>query len=211
MNFGLTPLCLKLPCDNDSPLPTHTPALRAGAMASKPNTRMAGESHSRLESSLYQYMKYIWGTLAMLRAHSLAELMLVEHRCKHQWRSSLEHWYSTSSSSPGWQNPRGSWEWDWWNSPEPLIFSLRLSESQCRKHAKSILTLNHNKMFSKRLDLQKASCKQRQSLVISVTVSWWIYWDQQMKLYVQVQFPPQSPVLQSCCTSGIKLLPLQTQ
>lgn len=104
MNFGLTPLCLKLLCDNDSLLPTHTPAPRAGTMVSKPNTRVAGETHSRWDSSsLYQYMKYIWGTLATLRAHSLAELMLFEHRGRHQWHSSLEHWYSTSSSFPGWQ------------------------------------------------------------------------------------------------------------
>lgn len=104
MNFVLTPLCLKLLCDNDSLLPTHTPALRAGMVVSKPNTRMAGETHSRLDSSsLYQYMKYIWGTLAMLRPHSLAELMLFELCCRHQQCSSLEHWQSTASSSPGWQ------------------------------------------------------------------------------------------------------------
>lgn len=60
-------------------------------------------------------------------------------------------------------------EWDLWNTPEGLIFSLRLSKSQSGKHTKSILTLNHNEMLSKRLDLQKASCKQRQPLVISVT------------------------------------------
>lgn len=99
------------------------------------------------------------------------------------------------------------WEWDLWNSPERLIFSLRLSESQCGRHAKSILTLNHNEMLSKRLDLQKVSCKQRQPLIISVTASTQI----DRKIHVRVQFPPQSPVLQSCCASGIKLLPLQTQ
>lgn len=72
---------------------------------------------------------------------------------------------------------RDPWEWDWWNSPEQLIFSLRLSESQCRKHAKSIFTVNHNKMLSKRLDLQRDSCKQRQPLVISVTAAWGVYSD----------------------------------
>lgn len=104
MNFGLTPLCLELLCDNDSLLPTHTPAPRAGMMVSKPNMRVAGETHGWLDSSsLCRYMKYIWGTPAILRAHSLAEPMLVEHRCRHQWCTSLEHWYSTSSSSPSWQ------------------------------------------------------------------------------------------------------------
>jgi len=169
MNFGLTPLCSELLCDNDSLLPTHTPALRAGVTASKPNTRVAGETHGRLDSSsLYRYMKYICGTPAILRAHSLAEQMLVEQCCRHQWRSSLEHWYSTSSSSPNWQMEIPGNE-TCENIPEGLIFSLRLSKSQRGKHAKTILTLNHNEVLNGRLDLEKASCKQRQPLVISVT------------------------------------------
>lgn len=141
MNFGLTPLCLKLLCDDDSLLPTHTQALRAGTVVAKPNTRVAGEPHSRLDSSsLYQYMKYIWGTLAMLRAHSLAELMLFEHRCRHQGgfisgaliqhfqqlprvadgdpgnetcETALKHWYSHSDClNPSVENmPKASLLW----------------------------------------------------------------------------------------------------
>lgn len=97
------------------------------------------------------------------------------------------------------------WEWDWWNSPEPLIFSLRLSESQCRKHAKSILTVNHNKMLSKRLDLQKASCKQRQSLAIGVTVCWGVYSHQQINFmcksscHLKVQYFNHVVHLESSC------------
>lgn len=206
MNFGLTPLCLKSLCDNDSLLPTHTPALRAGMAVSKPNTCVAGETHSRSDSSsLYQYMKYIWGTPAMLRPHSLAELMLFEQAPAMLISGALiEHCQQLPRVADG-----DPWEWALWNSPELLIFSLRLSESQCRKHAKSILTLNHNEMLSKRLDLQKASKDSPWSSVSS----WGGYssTDQEIKLYVQVQFPPQSPILQSYCASGIKLLPLQTQ
>lgn len=90
MNFGLTPLSLELLCNNNSRLPTHTPALRARMMASKPNTRVAGETCGRLD----WYRKHISGTLAIWRAHSLAGVILVEHHCRHHWHSPLEHWYS---------------------------------------------------------------------------------------------------------------------
>lgn len=79
-------------------------------------------------------------------------------------RALIQHFQQLSKLADGYP-----WELDLWNTPEGLIFSLRLSKSEHGKAAKTILTLNHNEMLSKRLDLQKASCKQRQSLVISAT------------------------------------------
>lgn len=210
MNFGLTPLCSELLCDNDSLLPTHTPAPRAGMTASKPNTHVAGETRGRLDSSLYRYKKYIWGTLAILRAHSLAELMLVEHRCRHQWCSSLEHWYSTFSSSPSWQmeipgnetceTPLKGWysHWDYLN---PNMENLPKA---------SLLWITMKRSIRSWIYRKPAANKGSPWSSVS-QASWGVYSDLQIQLYVQVKLLPQSPILQSCCASGIKLLPLQTQ
>lgn len=92
MNLGLIPLCSESLSEADSLLPTHTPALSTGMMVAKPNTRVAGETHSRLGgSSLCCYMKRSWGTPAILRARFLAELTAVVHCCRQQGCSSPQH------------------------------------------------------------------------------------------------------------------------
>lgn len=158
---------------------THSSS-KHGMTVSKPNTSVAREPCSRFNSSsLYQYSKYIWGTLAILRAHSLTEPKAVEHHCRHHWWLSLQHWYSTSSNSPSWQ--MGIFGNESCEKPQKSLYSLSASQAQQRKHAKKLHTLNHNKVLNKRLDFLKASCKQRQLLVISITfVSWgqlttWLY------------------------------------
>lgn len=163
MNLGLIPLCSESLSEDDSLLPTHTPALSMGMMVAKPNTRVPGETHSRLDGSSVLIHEthlghpgYIKGTFlgwALLQAPG----MLIS-------AALIWHFQQRSELADG-----DAWEWQSWEALKGFIFSLRLSKFQHEKHAKNILTLNHSEVSSKRLDLQKASCKQRQPLVISIT------------------------------------------
>lgn len=195
MNFGLTPLCSELFCDNDSLLPTHTPAPRAGVTTSKPNTSVAGETRSRLDSSsLYRYTKYNWSTPDILRADSLAEPMLAEQRCRHQWCSSLEHWYSTSSSSPSWQM-----EIPWNETCETPLkgwysHSDYLNPKVENTPKASLLWITMK--CSVRGWIYRKPVASKGSPWSSVSqASWGVYSDLQIKLYAQVKFLPQSPIL----------------
>lgn len=195
MNFGLTPLCSESLCNNDSLLPTHTPALRVGMTASKPNTRVAGETCGRLDSSsLYRYMKYIWGTPAILRVHSLAELMLVEHCCRHQGCSSLELWSSTSSSFPGWQmeipgNEINETPLKGWYSHSDY---LKPNMENMPKASLLWITVK----CSIRGWIYRKPAVSKGSPWSSVSqASWGVYSDLQIRLHVQAKLLPQSPIL----------------
>lgn len=125
--------------------------------------------------------------------------------CRHQWHSSLEHWYSTSSSTSSWQMeiPRNQ-------TCETLLkgwysHSDYLNPSTENMPKASLLWITMK--CSVRGWICRAPAASKGSPWPSVSqVLWGIYTDLQIQC-VQVKLLSLSPILQSWYASGTKLLP----